>query len=206
VSAVCRMTRRRVKERSCLCRIIYLLCMRAAFTLKHPLILRRWSRNKCVLMMQAVVCFCQATAIGSFLAYSRRNSKRTRAVSHWKLLNPCSHRVASGTPNFLFQHISFLPLRQHTLRFQFANGEPTYLCLTLLPTCIAPSKCSATITSQKLVQDTEMILRAARILVTVLSVTYWQQCLSGYTYDHPQFPFTAPDSTSGHTKQVSFPA
>ena len=48
-----------------------------------------------------------------------------------------------------------------------------------------------------------MILWAARILVTVLSVTYWQQCLSLYTNDHPQVPFTGPDSTSKHTNQVS---
>jgi hypothetical protein len=80
------------------------------------------------------------------------------------------------------------------------------LYLTLLQTSIVPSKCSAAITSQKLAQDSEMTLRTARILATVLSVTYWQQSLSDYTYDHQQFPFTGPDSTSGHTNQVSFPA
>jgi hypothetical protein len=78
------------------------------------------------------------------------------------------------------------------------------LCLTLCQTYIIPSKCSATISSQKLAQDIEMILRAVRILVTVISVTYWQQCLSGYTDDNPQFPFTEPDSSSGYTNQVSF--
>lgn len=146
------------------------------------------------------------TAVGSFLACSRGNSKRSRAVSHCTLLNPCSCRGASGTPNFLFQHISFLPLCQHPLSFSLLMASLLNLCLTLLQTYIASSKCSATITSQKLAQDTEMILRPARILVTVLNVTYWQQCLSGYTYDHPQFPFTQPDSTSGHTNQVRFPA
>lgn len=75
--------------------------------------------------MQAVVRFCQVTAVGTFLAYSRGNSKRTRAVSHCTLLNHRSYRGSSGTPNFLFEHISFLPLCQHALRYQFANGEPT---------------------------------------------------------------------------------
>lgn len=117
MSPVCRITRRRVKERSCLCRIINLLCSRADFILKHPLILRRLPRNKSVLMMQAVVCFCQATAVCSFNAFSRRNSKPTRAVFHCTLLNPWSCRGASDTPNFLFQHTSSLPLRQHTLTF-----------------------------------------------------------------------------------------
>jgi hypothetical protein len=79
------------------------------------------------------------------------------------------------------------------------------LYLTLLQTSIVPSKCSAAITSQKLAQDSEMTLTAARILATVLSFTYWQQCLSDYTYDHQRFPVTVPDSTSGHTNQVSFP-
>jgi hypothetical protein len=142
------------------------------------------------------------TADGSFNAYSINNLKRTTAVSHCTLLNPCSCRGASDIPNFLFQQTSFLPLRQHTLRFQFANGEPTFTIFDTSSNYITPSKCSTTISSLQLAQDTEMLLRAARILVTVLSVTCWQQCLSGYTYGHPQVPFTEPDITSGDTNQV----
>ena len=193
-----------MKERSCLCLIICLLCIRADFILKHPFILRRLSRNKSVLMMQAVVCFSQATAVGSFNAYSRSNSRRIAAVSHCS----CSTLVHVAVPLALPTSSSNTLRSSHYVNtrsdFSLLMASLLNLCLTLLHMYITPSKCSATISSHQLAQDTEMILRAVRILVTVISVTYWQQCLSGYTYDHPQFPFTEPDSSSGHTNQVSF--
>jgi hypothetical protein len=192
--------------------VCFSLCIRAGCIMKHPLNIT--TRNKSVLMMRVCsgVLLSGCTADGSFRAYSRSNLSRTKALSlslslsNCTLLNPCSCRGVSGNRNFLFQQTSFLPLRQHTLRFQFANGEPTCPVFDTFSNYIAPSKCSTTISSLQLAEDTEMILRAARILVTVLSVTFWQQCLSGYTYGHPQVPFTVPDITSGYTNQVCVPA
>jgi len=129
-------------------------------------------------------------------------------VPELSLTTRCSTLALAAVPLALPTSSSSTPRSSHYVNtrsdFSLLMASLLNLYLTLLQTYIAPSKCSATITSQKLAQDTEMILRAARILVTVLSVTYWQQCLSGYTYDHPQFPFTEPDSSSGHTNQVSF--
>jgi len=117
----------------------------------------------------------------------------------------CSTLAQDVVPLALPTSSSSTPRSSHYVNtrrdFSLLMASQLKLYLTFLQTSIVLSKCSATITSQKLAQDSEMILRAAHILVTVLSVTCWQQCLSGYTYDHL---FTEPDSTSGQTNQVSF--